>query len=155
MPMSRYNRENPFMYLLENKNDEFDRKCMNMVKKLIVMLILTAIDIVLYLINAIIYSQFSFVTLICKVVIAFIISIEAIDCVSILKKDKSELNEIIFSDQYKHINLNNEKILAEINQVNESIGRVISINRLINSMTLLNGFIIGCYIARILGGLLK
>lgn len=155
MPMSRYNRENPFMYLLETKHDEFDRKCMNMLKKLIGMLILTAIDIILYLISAVIYSQFSFVTLICKIAIASMMSIEAIDCVSIMKKGKSELNEIIFSDQYQHINLNNEKLLAEINQVNESIGRVTSINRLIGSMTLLNGFIIGCYIARILGGLIR
>ena len=54
MPMSKYNRENPFMYLLETTQTDFEQKVTIALKYVIILVTLAGISIIGCIINSIV-----------------------------------------------------------------------------------------------------
>lgn len=124
MAINNTNRQNPFMYLLESKNEELQLKTFKTMKSLIIMAL---IEIELF----ILFCLFCFVSHSCDVFMIIgmtapfmILCAQTIEIVKFANSEASYVNEIIFSDKYKFIDLNNEQLLSKINKYNTSIGKV-------------------------------
>lgn len=121
--MSRYNRENPFMYLLEQKESELTYATSDLIRDFIRQCILVSVMVLGMLIYTIIYKDpmnILHIALHC-----FFIAMLYRNILNIGRNIKSkEVNKMIFGDDYKEINLNNERLLSEINNYNVSIGKV-------------------------------
>ena len=123
MAMSRYNRENPFMYLLEQKESELTYATADLIRDFIRQCILVSVMVLGMLIYTIIYKNpmsILHIALHCFFIVMLYRNI-----LNIGRNIKSkEVNKMIFGDDYKEINLNNERLLSEINNYNVSIGKV-------------------------------
>lgn len=124
MAINNTNRQNPFMYLLESKNEELQSKALMTMKSFIIMTILEVELLIEFIL-------FCFVTHTCNVFMMLGILLPYIvlwrQTISIVKYaniESSYVNEIIFSDKYKYIDLNNEQLLSKINKYNNNIGKV-------------------------------
>lgn len=123
MAMNSHNRHNPFMYLLESKDDEMKSKSTNTVKSFIIMSAIEIELIVLFIIFCFITHTFSIFMVIGLVLPYIVLCIQTINLIKITDKESSYVNEIIFSDKYKFIDLNNEQLLSKINKYNTNIGK--------------------------------
>lgn len=152
MAMSKYNRQNPFMYLLEVKQDELTQKSQNAIKHMIIMLGL-GLSVVIYHcamyigldINTdirifVVYMLFGILIIYSSIMTI----IEVSKCVQSINTNK--INTMIFGDEYKDININNEQLLAMINEYNISIGKVDAITESIKSKKLIYLIFIAIYI---------
>lgn len=134
MAMSPYNRENPFMYLLETKMDELQMKSEKSVKEMLVMILSGIVSYISVIISQILYKNLDVIPLIIlPSLIAFCIG-QVRQAISSIKAE--EINERIFGDTYKNINLNNEELLSNINHYNVAIGRVEYVIEYIRSLNL-------------------
>ena len=122
MAMSKYNRENPFMYLLETKMDELQSKSEKSIREMIIMGSFGLLTYATLIATQIAYRDFDIITIIILPLL-FIFSILQVRS-SIISINSEEMNERIFGDTYQNINLNNEELLAKINHYNVVIGRV-------------------------------
>ena len=122
MGMSPYNRENPFMYLLETKMDELQMKSQQSVKDMIVTGLTGAISYISVIICQILDKRLDIIPLIVLPLLVIFCIIQVRQAISSIKT--KEMNKRIFGDAYKNINLNNEELLSDINNYNVSIGNV-------------------------------
>lgn len=144
MGMSNYNRQNPFMYLLESKQDELVNKSADAVKHMIEMIVISIICIICNIIHSLTYNP-SLLTISFIIIYLDIMNfLEIRSCVREIHG--KEMNEMIFGDTYKDINLNNEMLLSKINEYNIAIGKVIHANEMNFIYELLYLVIIVCYI---------
>lgn len=124
MPMSKYNRENPFMYLLEISHDTFVQSCTNAIKSCIIMGILSFISLIGCIATWTLYDEILFIEAVIIIAAAVFISNETIKLASSANADSQSLNQTIYGNEYQNINLNNEKLLAQINSTNKNIGKI-------------------------------
>lgn len=123
MAMSYYNRQNPFMYLLESKSVEMEQKTHDTIKDMIVLDVIGAVGLILWVITILITHNLQYCVFpIQMIFVAGFIFLGVRR--SILDSDDSEIEEMIFGPEYENINLNNEKLLAHINFYNNAIGKV-------------------------------
>ena len=117
--MSSYNRENPFMYLLETKMDELKMKTEIMIKEMIKTSLISSFIgisyIVCYILNRQIYN-FIYLTLLILFTILCMSEIKK----AVINVKSKDVHEKIFGNQYQHINLNTEELLLNINHYNDS-----------------------------------
>lgn len=152
MSMSNYNRQNPFMYLMESKQDELYQKSIIVIKYLIINLIISILTLIInFSLTIIVFDINSLVMFIISMQLNyFIIFLILKSFIEVKKCTKSlnlqEINTMIFGDEYKDININNEKILAMINEFNVSIGKIDAINESIKMNNLVFIFYIGLYL---------
>ena len=134
MAMNSYNRENPFMYLMEMKQEKLMMRTQYAIKQSIFSFIIIGLTLTLLLVNGILYRIPTHVE-IGLILISFIIFIylELIHSVKAVKQE--EVNEMIFGDQYRDINVNNEKLEIMINEYCEKIGQI---NFVIESIYMIN-----------------
>lgn len=126
MGMSNYNRQNPFMYLLESKQSELVNETTKSVKHMIEMIAISIIAILLNIIFTCIYPSYLWVISLIIAYLDFSSFLEIRSCIrEIHAKD---VNEMIFGDAYKDINVNNEMILSMINKYNVAIGKANHVN---------------------------
>ena len=150
MSMSRYNRENPFMYLYEKKQSELEQASTIAVKEMVVMCTLAIISLIGCVIHGMLYQRVCVTELIMITMITVFIIFETLRAVSIVNKNSQELNYMLFGDNYQNINLNNEKLLVDINFYNECIGRVIFMCDSIRMYCVLYSVLIAYYIIKIM-----
>lgn len=122
MSMSSYNRQNPFMYLTEVKQDELQTKSEKALKCMIFMSILAFFEIVANIVCDVLYRTLYIESILTTIFLVIFIFLEIRYCIRNVKN--SEMNEMIFGDEFQYINLNNEKLLSMINNFNTSIGRI-------------------------------
>lgn len=152
MSMSNYNRQNPFMYLMESKQDELYQKSIIVIKYLIINLIIGILTLIInFSLTLIVFDIESLVMFVISTQLNyFIIFLILKSFIEVKKCTKSlnlqEINTMIFGDEYKDININNEKILAMINEFNVSIGKIDAINESIKINNLIFIFYIGLYL---------
>lgn len=128
--MNRYNRQNPFMYLVETKEMELMQKSKKVVSDMIILFIVGVLAIITFIINQIIaYDKYLWFEVFFILTISLFIFLAVKHCVKTI--DAKGINELIFGDEYKDINLNNEKLLVIINKYHIAIGRVEVIGELI------------------------
>lgn len=120
MPMSRYNRENPFMYLLEKSNTKLMELTQMILKEMIILSSFFCVSIILNIIT-IILRNVSFSYFIFSIIFIYMMWSSTVH-ITRLNKDE-EIADMILSDKYRDININNEQFLTKINQVNIAIGR--------------------------------
>ena len=125
MSMSSYNRQNPFMYLAEVKQDELTTKSEKALKCMIYMSILAFFELSASIVYSILYNTFYFEPILTTILLLLFIFLEIRYCIKNVRSD--EMNNMIFGEEFQYINLNNEKLLSMINTFNNSIGRVESI----------------------------
>ena len=123
MAMNGHNRQNPFMYLLESKDDEMKSKSTNAVKSFVVMSAIEIELVVLFIIFCFITHTFNIFMVIGLILPYVVLCIQTINLIKITDAESSYVNDIIFSDKYKFIDLNNEKLLSKINKYNINIGK--------------------------------
>ena len=152
MPMSKYNRENPFMYLVETKHSEFEDKCTAAVRSMIEMMIFAFCAIIGSITKNILLAEWGFsAEIFMIVIIAIFMAKVTLESVSLVKRGNLELNDIIFSDKYQNINVNNEKLLNDNNFLNNCIGKIEFIIEGIHLCKVLYSIVIVYYIIIILG----
>lgn len=122
MAMSNYNRQNPFVYLLEKKEDELTEKSRHSIKNMIILFIIMGITEILSTIVLILFKDLQVFEFAISIAIAIFILLEITNGVRSI--NKSNMNEMIFGDLYKDINVNQEQLLTQINNYNISIGKV-------------------------------
>ena len=120
--MSNYNRQNPFVYLLEKKEYELTEKSRNSIKNMIILFIIMGITEILSTIVLILFKDLQVFEFAISIAIAIFILLEITNGVRSI--NKSNMNEMIFGDLYKDINVNQEQLLTQINNYNISIGKV-------------------------------
>ena len=121
MGMSRYNRQNPFMYLLESKENELINKTSSGVKHMIGMVSISIIAIILNIIHSLFFIK---PMMVISIIIAYIVFSSFLELRSCIREIHAvDVNVMIFGDEYKDINLNNERILSMINNYNVAIGK--------------------------------
>ena len=120
--MSNYNRQNPFVYLLEKKEDELTEKSRHSIKNMIILFIIMSITEILSTIVIILFKDLQVFEFAISIAIAIFILLEITNGVRSI--NKSNMNEMIFGDLYKDINVNQEQLLTQINNYNISIGKV-------------------------------
>lgn len=120
--ISEYNRTNPFLHVLQEKEKQLEIRSANAIRQLIFCIGLAAITIVLSVIADIITTRFSLITYI----LLFVPAMAGIFYVRIVVRSnkKAEVNEIMLSDKFENINLNNEKLFMESLAVSYAIGRI-------------------------------
>lgn len=123
MAMNAHNRQNPFMYLLESKDDEMKSKSTNAVKSFVVMSAIEIELVVLFIIFCVITHTFNIFMVIGLILPYVVLCIQTISLIKITDSESSYVNDIIFSDKYKFIDLNNEQLLSKINKYNINIGK--------------------------------
>ena len=122
MGMNKVNREDPFMYLLEMKEMELKDKTYSAIKNTIKFCIISITAIILSIIRFFITDVFSFSHLGFSISIIVFILMEL--CLAIKSVKHKKIEEMIFGDNYRFIDLNNEKLLSMINAYNTWIGKV-------------------------------
>jgi hypothetical protein len=153
--MSKYNRENPFMYLVESKHSEFESKCTIAVRSMIIMGILSFVALIGCIVKNILTYQWILSTEIFMITLITLFMFKVtIHSVSLVKKGNLELNDIIFSDKYQNINVNNEKLLNDNNFLNNCIGKIEFIIEGIQICKLMYTILIVYYLLNIIGHLL-
>ena len=120
--MSNYNRQNPFVYILEKKEDELTEKSRHSIKNMIILFIIMGITEILSTIVLILFKDLQVFEFAISIAIAIFILLEITNGVRSI--NKSNMNEMIFGDLYKDINVNQEQLLTQINNYNISIGKV-------------------------------
>lgn len=148
MGMSPYNRENPFMYLLETKMDELQMKSQQSVKDMIVTGLAGAISYISVIICQILDKRLDIIPLIILPLLVIFCIIQVRQAISSIKT--KEMNKRIFGDAYKNINLNNEELLSDINHYNVSIGNVEYVIEYEHMMTLVYLVILALNIIKIM-----
>lgn len=150
MSMSRYNRENPFMYLYEKKQMELEQKSTSAVKEMIVMCILAITSLIGCVLVSITYQQIRVIEMIIITMLTIFIIFETLQAISTVNKNSQDLNYMLFGDNYQNINLNNEKLLVDINFYNECIGKVAFMSTSIQMYCVLYSTLIAYYVIKIM-----
>ena len=119
--MSEYNRSNPFMYLLETKHYELVSETQIAIKHGIYLFLSNITFFIIFIIHGIFTEWHSLPYLIVLFLSVFI----GFEIRRIVRSSKTqEINQMIFSDQFQNINLNNEKLMADIVHFSKMVGRV-------------------------------
>lgn len=119
--MNEYNRSNPFMYLLETKQHELVTKSQTSIKHGIYLFLSNVTFFIIFIMHGIFAEWHSLPYL----VILFLSVCIGFEIRRIIRSSKNqEINQMIFGDQYQNINLNNEKLMADIVHFSKMIGRV-------------------------------
>lgn len=139
------------MYLLEQKESQLLNASENLIKVDIVSWIITIMTIIC-IISSLLMNGIDSLANIVLVLMEIFIMIMLTYMVrgSVKSIHSSDVNEMIFGDQYKDINVNNEKLLAYINEYNVSIGKVESIGEMLKILNVMNTTVISIFIIRIL-----
>lgn len=146
--MNRYNRQNPFVYLLESKEIELTNKNHLCIKYMISYFIQMGIYFILSISYAIITNSFNYKEYIIVILLGVFVVLEVVNGVKSIKTQ--EINEMIFGDQYKDISVNNEQLLARINNYNIAIGKIDFLIESIILFMLILLFLIGINIISIM-----
>lgn len=147
MSMSSYNRQNPFMYLMEVKQDELQMKSEKALKCMIYMTILAFFELIVAIVCSIVFHTF-YISIVSTIFVTIFIFLEIRDCIKNAKND--EVDRMIFGDEFQYINLNNERLLSMINGFNVSIGRIELITETIYLVDILFLLSLTCHILHIL-----
>ena len=147
MSMSSYNRQNPFMYLMEVKQDELQMKSEKALKCMIYMTILAFFELIVAIVCSIVFHTF-YISIVSTIFVTIFIFLEIRDCIKNAKND--EVDRMIFGDEFQYINLNNERLLSMINGFNVSIGRIEFITETIYLVDILFLLSLTCHILHIL-----
>lgn len=141
--MNQYNRQNPFMYLMESKESESVQKTEFLIKKMIKCGVFGGINIILLIIHTIFTKNLSF-HIILILFISFLFVWQFLQIRLIIRTlNIQETNEMIFGDQYENIDLNNEKLLIKINKINVQLGKIEFTNEYIIFVNSLYSIILG------------
>lgn len=144
MGMNNYNRQNPFMYLLESKQTELINDSTSSIKHMIVMFIISIITIILNIICSLLFTKYLLMSIPIILYLNIMTFIEIRSCVREIHEQ--EIDELIFGDTYKDINLNNEMILSMINKYNVAIGKITHANEMTYIYSILYTIMISIYI---------
>lgn len=123
MPMSNYNRANPFMYITETAQETLVQKTEFLIRAFIRQVILSVFTVGVIVAQYIITGKLSPFVYSVMIFLGVIFSYLQMRR-AIIDSKRDEMNEMILGDHYKDINVNNEKLLTETMQYHESIGRV-------------------------------
>lgn len=120
--ISEYNRTNPFLHVLQEKEKQLELKSANAIRQLLFCVGLALLSIALMVTLDVITSKFSLISYI----LLFVPAAAGIFYVrlAVRSNKKAELNEMMLSDKFENINLNNEKLFAESLVVSHAIGRI-------------------------------
>jgi len=150
--MNKYNRQNPFMYLLEHTEDTtvhmiIDKNIKNMMR--------SGISGLIAILSILISWIFGKPNGLEMLMIIFVILTFAWNFLQIRYVVRSlnigETNEMIFGDRYENIDLNNEKLLVRINKANNLLGKTEFINEYTTLLYGIYFMLIGFFWLRILG----
>ena len=144
MGMNNYNRQNPFMYLLESKQTELINDSTSSIKHMIVMFIISIITIILNIICSLLFTKYLLILIPIILYLNIMTFIEIRSCVREIHEQ--EIDELIFGDTYKDINLNNEMILSMINKYNVAIGKITHANEMTYIYSILYTIMISIFI---------
>lgn len=141
--MNQYNRQNPFMYLMESKEDESVRNTEGLIKRMIKSGILGSIDVILTILLMVFKDHIS-IQLLLILIMAVLFIWQFLQIRMIIRTLKiQETNEMIFGNQYENIDLNNEKLLVKINKINVQIGKIEFTSEYITFVNIIYIFILG------------
>ena len=141
--MNQYNRQNPFMYLMESKEDESVRNTEGLIKRMIKSGILGGIDVILTILLMVFKDHIS-IQLLLILIMAVLFIWQFLQIRMIIRTLKiQETNEMIFGNQYENIDLNNEKLLVKINKINVQIGKIEFTSEYITFVNIIYIFILG------------
>ena len=122
MGMNTYNRQNPFMYLLETKEDLLIESSQNAIKQALYMYIFAIIDITILVGYNCLVDEFDYDIIAIILFLSVYTFINIKNTIVVFKE--TDTNQMIFGDEYKDINVNNEKLLSLINEYNFCIGQI-------------------------------
>ena len=145
MAMNSTNRQNPFMYLLESKNDELQSNALMTMKSFIIMTLLEIELLILFVIFCVVTHTCNIFMLLSIARPYIVLWRQTISIVKYVNKESSYVNDIIFSDKYKYIDLNNEQLLSRINKYNINIGKVETIHDCDKFFILIQLIYNGCF----------
>lgn len=120
--ISEYNRTNPFLHVLQEKEKQLELKSASTIRQLLFCGGLALITIALMITSDVVTSKFNPISYI----LLFVPAAAGIFHVrlAIRSNRKAELNEMMLSDKFENINLNNEKLFTESLVVSHAIGRI-------------------------------
>ena len=151
--MNQYNRQNPFMYLLESKQDELVSRTEECLKQCIVKGIHLLFALILVIVHGVIFKNpIDIVVSLILIFLGIFVILEITHAVTSAKVD--DINTMIFGDEYRDINLNNEKLLTMINHYNEEIGKVLFIKESIFFIDIIYLLIIAYYLVMVVSHLI-
>lgn len=141
--MNQYNRQNPFMYLMETKEQSSVQKTNEMIKRMIKTDIVGFFDI-LASIGLIIIRGYHGIYSFMIIIVSFFMAFCLLQIRSVIRTlNIKETNEMIFGNSYENIDLNNEKLLVKINKIHIQLGRLEFVDEFITFMCFVYLFLLG------------
>lgn len=147
-PMSDYNRNNPFLYMMDNRNSELDTLVGQALKNWLSLCMLEIVMLIFSFMRHILYHQPQVIIFLVTIGVILFILIEIQSAIRSMQD--RELDQIKYGEEYTYKTLNNEDILNRINQINVAIGKVTIAKELILCMHVLDLIIIAVQVVFIL-----
>lgn len=136
--MMHYNRNNPFLYILEQSNDELINECQELVKGEITLHLLTLIWIIIAGVKCVIGIDFTLIEIVI-LAICILTNHFAISCVknAIMYNKMSYINRKKYPEESitTYMNLNNEEMFRDALQIKTTIGKIKGFAKAINHMS--------------------
>lgn len=129
--ISEYNRTNPFLHVLQEKEKQLELSSTKTIKQLIFCGILSVIALVLTILRQILSPNEN--ALSCFLTVFPIIFGVYFVREAFRHNRKAEINEIMLGDKFESINLNNEKLLSDSLSVTYAIGCMDQLYRMLSA----------------------
>ena len=121
--MSNYNRENPFVYLIEFTNNRLVEESEKAIKNIIIMSLLEIILLIFSIIVWILFkkSQLEIIIVTIGLLIFAFLQIRQ----GIRATRTTDINLMIYGSEFTYKNVNNEELLSKINNININLGKIL------------------------------
>lgn len=146
--MSDYNRSNPFVHLIQTSNERLVMESEKAIKNAMIMGIFGFISLVFSIITWVVLKdpQLGMIAVIIGLFIFAFLQIRQ----GIRASRTTEINLMIYGDEFTYKNVNNEELLSKSIDININIGRILFANETIYIFDLIYLFLILAYMIRIM-----
>lgn len=130
MAMNDYNRSNPFVIIIEKQNNDMETDMMKLIKTCIISIIIGIVSTILFLIQ----SPNISVLLIILPMIYFSSIIRG----TLNSTSRLQIKKMIYGNEFKDINVNNEKALDIIMSIMQIKGKVAHLSETLIAYSVIN-----------------
>lgn len=146
--MSQYNRENPFVYLIQSTNDKLVEESEKAIKNVMIMGILEFFVLVFSIITWILLKDPQLGIIILSIGLSIFAFLQIRQGIRATRT--TDINLMIYGSEFTYKNVNNEELLSRINNINVNLGRILFAKESIYIFDLIFLSLILIYMVRIM-----
>ena len=146
--MSQYNRENPFVYLIQSTNDKLVEESEKAIKNVMIMGILEFFVLVFSIITWVLLKDPQLGIIILSIGLSIFAFLQIRQGIRATRT--TDINLMIYGSEFTYKNVNNEELLSRINNINVNLGRILFAKEAIYIFDLIFLSLILIYMVRIM-----